>query len=187
MLTLEDAFTEMHGPSLHGFALLVALGEREAAERAAAGALAAGAEQAATQRHPERAAAWLRARALRALQHESSRTASAEEGVRREALAELGVEEAVFHGLAALGTDARAALVASAIERFDPIDIETILGAGPAATRRVIAEARGRYLRSVGTMPVDPPGSPLEVPAGELTTRVRGIVARAITAVRDAT
>lgn len=107
--------------------------------------------------------------------------------MRREALAEIGVQEAVFRGLAALGTEGRAALVASAIERFDPIDIETILGAGAGATRRVIAEARGRYLRSVGNMPVDSPGSPLEVPAGELTTRVRGIVARAITAVRDAT
>jgi hypothetical protein len=44
---LEAAFRALHGSRLHGFALLVALGEAEAAERAAGEALAAGGRQAA--------------------------------------------------------------------------------------------------------------------------------------------
>jgi hypothetical protein len=37
--------------------------------------------------------------------------------------------------------------VASAIERFEPIDVETILGGRPATARRALAEARASYLR----------------------------------------
>jgi len=180
--TLPDAFRDLHGSRLHGFALLVTLGETRAAERVAGEALAAGADLAGELRHPERAAAWLRARALRGLQQGNSPGGSAPGSARREALAALGVDDAVFAGLAGLSVQGRAALVASAIERFEPIDTETILGATPAATRRVIAEARKRYLQVVGNQPAGQPNAPPDYQGGELAVRVRGVATRAISA-----
>ena len=155
--------------------MLATLGDSRLAERAAGFALAAGAAQAAALRHPERAAAWLRARTLRTLREQRfGRPAGSDE--RRAALASLGVDEAAYRGLASLDLNARAALVASGIERFDPIDVETILDAAPAATRRVVAEARQRYMRFAA-------GSPDEelAPAttGELAGRVQKAATRA--------
>ena len=58
---MRAAFRDLHGTRLHGFALLVTLGDRAHAARLTRGdALAAGMAQAAALRHPERAAAWLR-------------------------------------------------------------------------------------------------------------------------------
>ena len=72
---------------------------------------------------------------------------------------------------------ARAAIVASGIERFDPIDVETILNAAPAATRRIVAEARKRYLRfAAGSSSEEPPA---EGPMGELAARAQGVATRA--------
>jgi DNA-directed RNA polymerase specialized sigma24 family protein len=174
---LAAAFRELHGARLHGFAILVTLGDRRAAERAAGFALAAGAEQAAALRHPERAAAWLRARTLRTLGPRLRRSTPAE--ARRAALEALGVEEAVHRGLAALNVNARAAFVASAIEGFDPIDVETILDAGPAATRRTVAEARDRYLRNATRISEDEAAATLDRRTGELARRVQSVAARA--------
>ena len=179
---LAEAFRDLHGSRLHGFAILVTLGEARSAEQAAGDALAAGARQAAALRHPERAAAWLRARTLRGLPRGISRDASAEVLTRREALARLGVDDSVFEGLAALGIQARAALVASAIERFEPKDIETILGAGPAGTRRTISEARNRYLGVVADLSEAQPAASSEDANGELATRVHAVAARTISA-----
>lgn len=176
---LATAFRNLHGPRLHGFAMLVSLGDEQAAERVAGFSLAAGAEQAAALRHPERAAAWLRARTLRALHQQRSLGQSTPIEARRAALAPLGVDEAVYRGLAALGIKARAALVASDIERFDPIDVETILDAAPAATRHIVAEARNRYLQSANDGASEEADGALDQPAGELAGRVRGVAARA--------
>ena len=177
---LTEAFRDLHGARLHGFAIIVTLGETRVADRAAGEALAAGAEQAAALRHPERGAAWLRARLLRGLQQGKSRNAPTPLAERRDALASLGVDEAVFQGLAALDVEARAALVASAIERFEPIDIETILGARPANTRRMVAEARDRYLRAIGDLPAAQPDTSPGFPSGELASRVRSVAVRAM-------
>lgn len=177
---LEAAFRDLHGSRLHGFALLVALGDGGSAEAAAGEALAAGAQRAATLRHPERAAAWLRSRVLRSVRHRP-RSSAADAARRRSTLAGLGVDDEVFDGLAALSNDARAALVASAIERFETIDIETILGAGPERTQRLIAEARARYLSASGKRPSEGEG----VPAGDdgpLMARVRHVARRAMSA-----
>jgi len=177
---LAAAFRELHGARLHGFTLLLTLGDRSLAERLAAFSLAAGARQAAALRHPERAAAWLRARALREVHRQRflRRSSPAEE--RRSALAALGVGGATYRGLAALSVDARAALVASAIEQFDPIDVETILDATPAAARHAVAEARNRYLRSATVNGSDDSTEPpLDDDGGELARRVQGVAARA--------
>jgi len=88
------------------------------------------------------------------------------------------VDDAAYRGLAALTLDARAALVASAIERFDVIDIETILDASPAAARRAVAEALDRYVRYAATPPADGDG-PDDPPSGDLASRVRDVAARA--------
>jgi hypothetical protein len=172
---LADAFRALHGPRLHGFAMLVTLGDDGAAERAAGRALAAGAAEAAALRHPERAAAWLRARTLRDLKHWAP-GASTPPATLPGALAGLGVDDGVYQGLAALSVGARAALVASAVERFAPIDIEIILGASPAATRRAVAEARDRYLR----VAVNESSGRPAAPDGELTRRVQAVAARAM-------
>ena len=173
------AFRDLHGQRLHGFAILVTLGDSQAAERAAGFALAAGAAQAAALRHPERAAAWLRARTLRSLHERRALKRSASTAARRAALGALGVDETVQRGLAALSIDARAALVASAIERFDPIDVETILDAAPAATRHAIAQAREKYLRSANRVSAEEAETPTEQPNGELATRVQDVATRA--------
>lgn len=93
----------------------------------------------------------------------------------------LGVDEAVYEGLAALSNDARAALVASAIERFETIDVETILGTGPERTQRLIAEARAGYLSAAGAAG----GGTTSVSTradGPLTARVRTTATRAMSA-----
>jgi hypothetical protein len=177
--TLAAAFRDLHGSRLHGFAMLVTLGDRQSAELVAGFALAAGAVQAAALRHPERAAAWLRARALRTLHQRRSIGRSTPTDGRRATLATLGVDEAAYRGLASLSLDARAALVASGIERFDEIDIETILDASPSAARHAVAEARERYVRYASTTSSPERNEPDDPPSGELASRVRDVAARA--------
>ena len=177
--TLAAAFRDLHGSRLHGFAMLVALGDRQSAELVAGFALAAGADQAAALRHPERAAAWLRARTLRTLHQRRSIGRRTPVDARRATLATLGVDEAAYRGLAALSLDARAALVASAIERFDAIDIETILDASPAAARHQVAEARERYVRFAGTTRPAANDEGDDSPDGDLASRVREVADRA--------
>ena len=110
---LQAAFRDLHGARLHGFCLLVSLGDRHAASSAAAGAMAEATHRLAELRHPERAAAWLRRRAARAA---SVRGRSREpEPMRRETLRALGVTDAAFDGLAGLDHASRVAFVAAAI------------------------------------------------------------------------
>lgn len=182
---LAAAFRELHGARLHGFAILVTLGDRQSAELVAGFALAAGAGQAAALRHPERAAAWLRARTLRSLHQRRSLRPKVTDDARRATLATIGVDAAAFRGLAALSINARAALVASSIEGFDAIDIETILEAAPAAARRLVAEARETFLRNAGPTPGDLDGLGKHLD-GELAIRVQAVAARAFSS-RQAT
>jgi hypothetical protein len=58
------AFRDLHGSRLYGFALIVAMGERQWAAQAATQALAEGELRLPELRHPERAAAWLRRRVV---------------------------------------------------------------------------------------------------------------------------
>ena len=90
------------------------------------------------------------------------------------------MDDAVYRGLAALSLDARAALIASAVERFDPIDVETIIDAAPAATRHALAEARRRYLRAAaGDDSDEEVDAVADEPRGELATRVGNVARRA--------
>ena len=85
----------------------------------------------------------------------------------------------MYLGLAALSLDTRAALVASAIERFEPIDVETILDAGPAATRHAIAQAREKYARFAKRGAAEEAEDTADEPVGELASRVQDVAMRA--------
>lgn len=144
---MRAAFRDLHGARLHGFALLVALGDRQRAASATSDALNAAVERTDELRHPERAAAWLRAGVLRSLGGRRLRRGQRPgDDERRHALAPLGVDADAYHALAQLSALERAALVASDAERLAAIDVETVLGGGRGRAERIIRDARRRYL-----------------------------------------
>ena len=166
---VRTAFRELHGRHLHGFALLLMLGDAPRAARLTVGALDAAVPHIDALRHPERAAAWLRARVVRASRG-MQRPAT-----RLQPLAELGVEPAVAGALGTLRHDERAALVAAAVERLDRRDVATIVGQDGAALDRILARARRRYAAAHAARAADDP--PV---AGPLVDRVRAEALRAM-------
>jgi DNA-directed RNA polymerase specialized sigma24 family protein len=174
---LRAAFREVHGAGLHGFALLLTLGDRSRAAAIAASALADGTAHVAELRHPERAAAWLRSRVLRDVRRSGeSRLHSRAE--RSSVLLELGVPEPAIATLEGLTIDDRAAIVASSVEGFSPTDVATILGRDLHATRRLLRDARNRYLADALHWLADVPRDALV--GGEIASRVEQAAARAI-------
>jgi len=174
---LRAAFREVHGAGLHGFALLLTLGDRSRAGAIAASALADGTVRVAELRHPERAAAWLRSRVLRAARRTAeSRLHSHAE--RRSMLLELGVPEPAIATLEGLTIDDRAAMVASSVEGFGLPDVATILGRDLDATRRLLRDARNRYLSDALHWLADVPRDALV--GGEIASRIDQAAARAI-------
>jgi DNA-directed RNA polymerase specialized sigma24 family protein len=174
---LRAAFREVHGAGLHGFALLLTLGDRSRAAAIAASALADGTARVGELRHPERAAAWLRSRVLRAVRH-SAESRLHSRGERRSVLLELGVPEPAIATLEGLTMDDRAAIVASSVERFSLTDVATILGRDLDATRRLLRDARNRYLSDAMHWLADVPREALV--GGEIASRVDQAAARAI-------
>jgi hypothetical protein len=177
---LRSAFRDLHGRRLHGFALLLTLGDRPTAARAAGLALADGARRARQLRHPERAAAWLRAHVLRsvhALQAAAGpRHAATSEG--HAVLEAMGAHDALVDGLASLSLDSRAALIGAAIERFELLDVETILGATAPSTRRIVTQARESYLDAV--IQSRTTDRPIAEPVGDVAMRVEAVASRAL-------
>jgi len=173
---VRAAFRELHGTRLHGFALLVTMGDRARAARLAGEAIAAGAARTSELRHPERAAAWLRRRVTRnaARAGRRARAISAAEG--RRALEELGVDVAAFAGLAALTSRERAALVADTIERLERGDVATIVGIDGARLDRLIRHVRGRYAATVADALDEASAA-----NGPLVERIQAIAMRALT------
>jgi hypothetical protein len=168
------AFRELHGARLYGFALVLAMGERQWAAQAATQALAEGELRLPELRHPERAAAWLRRRVVKLLQHPNlPPSLSAAERFR--ALSELGIGHAAKVGLDALSVVERAALVASDVERFTPVDVEEILGRRRGAANRLLQSARRRFLAAVAEEVPDPSEGP-----GPLARQVEWMAARAV-------
>lgn len=170
---VRSAFRELHGPRLHGFALLLTLGDRPRAARLAADALRAAEADLASHRHPERAAAWLRAHVLRAAGRRPGRVAPID---REAALAELGVNETARAGLTALSTRERGAVIAASIERLDPLDVATIVGRDGARLESLLRKARTRYVDGAAGAPPDTNLAP-----GPITDRVRASATRAFT------
>lgn len=132
-------------------------------------------------RHPERAAAWLRRRAARDVR--AQRRSRETELLRRETLRALGVTDAAFDGLAGLDGAGRVAFVAAAIERLEPIDVEVVVGRGPAGTRRLVEQARRRYLAGATAALARElrlqPGS-ADAPPGELASRIESLADEAL-------
>jgi DNA-directed RNA polymerase specialized sigma24 family protein len=205
---LRAAFRDVHGTRLHGFALLVALGDRPAAADAAGRALADGALRAHELRHPERAAAWLRARVARELGRRRFSHHSPTQIDRQRALHALGVDDRMFAALSVLNARERTALVVSDVERLDGVDAETVLGIPHSAVQRLANGARERYLhaylasaspssqttadtfadspfvpalrRPAHGLPAIAAADQVSEPAGALAQRVRAVAVRAL-------
>jgi hypothetical protein len=172
---LREAFRELHGARLYGFALLLTLGDRARAARLATEALAASASKTDELRHPERAAAWLRRRVLlraRRLPGTGAGRSTTADG--RLALQELGVDPAAMVGLAALSILERGVLTADSIERLDRRDAATIAGADGVRLDRLIRRAREHYLAAAAAI-IDEPS--VDAPT---VARVRAVAERAL-------
>lgn len=173
---LGAAFRDLHGARIHGFALLVTLGEAARAANIASEVLAAGADNAGSLRHPERAAAWLRARVVLAARRRFTTARRQAWAARREALVGLGSDRCTFAGLAALNVVERAAIVTLDIEHFDARDAEVVLGLSTGALERVAARARRRYA-AAWISALGPDASPED---GDLALHVRDAAHRAL-------
>jgi DNA-directed RNA polymerase specialized sigma24 family protein len=171
--TLRAAFDDLHGGRLHGFALLVTLGDRDAAARLARGALVAAGPHADELRHPERAAAWLRAWVVRTA---GGRYRSPQRGVDGgTGLTELGVDAATYAALAALDARERAAIVASVVERFDARDVGMVVGRDGPSLDRLLVRARRRFMERYAAHEGGAPP-----PAGPYTDRLAAVAALAL-------
>jgi hypothetical protein len=177
-LSPSEAFRQLHDDRLLGFALLVTLGDRRRASRLTSRALAAGANRAEELGHPDRGAAWLRRRILRAVRHE--RDGRGPEQGRRAALAALGVDHATFQALAQLRPVERAALVAGYVERIAALDVELILDAGPSEVRRQLLDSRRRFLQRHPFVGAAAAGGATVAGHGPLATRIASIADRAL-------
>lgn len=145
---MRASFAALHGQRLHGFALLLVLGDKERARELAAASLTAGMANVLALRHPERAAAWLRADLLRrAGRHRSVRSRG------DDALQRLNVGAATIEALTALDMRSRAALIAADVEQFDVRDVNTIVARSSSAGGRLLSNARRRYMAAFGGRP----------------------------------
>lgn len=172
---VRDAFRELHGPRLHGFALLLTLGDRAAAARLAAEALAEGVGRVGELRHPIRGAAWLRAHVVRASRgHDRRRELPAVQSVMT--LAPLGVDRAVLAGLSRVDHLGRAALIAGLVERFDRGDVATIVGRDGARLDRLLRKARQAFAAGHVALAAD---HDLPTP-GPMLDRIRDVTQRAL-------
>jgi DNA-directed RNA polymerase specialized sigma24 family protein len=169
---LRVAFRTLHGPRLHGFALLLTLGDQAVAARLAADALAAAETSTEDLSHPERAAAWLRRHVVRNARGQT-RDSAAAAGRRRAALEELGTDAAGFASFAALDLRERAVLAAYTVERLDRRDVATIVGMEGARLDRLIRHALARAIESAGHVLADDRGE-----GGLITTSIRAIAER---------
>jgi DNA-directed RNA polymerase specialized sigma24 family protein len=162
--SLHDTFVELHGERLHGFALLVTLGDRTLAGILTAEALARGAERIEQLRHPERAAGWLRASLTRAARQPAWGHQRPGEPERRDALLRLGVDPATYDALASLDARSRA-VVAATVEGFAAADVYEVVGSDERV-RRARRDYLTAYLAASRTRNTRPA-------AGALTARVQ--------------
>jgi len=169
--SLRDAFVELHGERLHGFALLVTLGDRPLAGMLSAEALASGAERIGQLRHPERAAAWLRASVTRAARRPAWGHQRPGEAERRDALLTLGVDPATYDALASLDARSRA-VVAATLEGFAAADVYEVVGSDERV-RRARRDYLTAYLAASQTRNTKPA-------AGPLTARVHAAAAQVL-------
>ena len=128
--------------ALHGFALILTIGDRSQSASVAARALADAAVDAEVD--PSRVTTWLRARVLRDVRR-LPRDARVSSDDRFAALHKLGVERSTTEALAGLSLDERASLIAASVERHELSAVATIIGKSPGEARRILRAARARY------------------------------------------
>jgi hypothetical protein len=162
---LQAAFRDVHAARIHGFALIVTLGNHGVAAGVAARAVSEGCTRLDEMRHPERAAAWLRNRVLRLL----PRDAASEDAATGDAvLSALGLAAYAVAGLRAVSLLERVALVVADLERLDSRDVATVVNRDGEALAHLLARARRRYLEAaLQAMPEE-----MEPSAGPLRTRI---------------
>ena len=170
---MQAAFRDVHGRRLHGFALMLTLGDRPLAARLADRALTTATRRVHELRHPERAAGWLRAQVLRHAPRVRRATRPGPAAIR--ALGELGADASVVTALRVLSTRERAALIATDIERLDQRDVGTIIGADGAGLERVIRQARSRYAYAFAAIADHEPTI-----NGPLTAKIQAVADRAL-------
>lgn len=168
-----EEYRELHGAQLHGFALLLTLGDRSTAARLAADALTAGASRSSEHEHPRQTAAWLRHAVLDAARGPRTDT-DEDEATRRAALDGLGVDDSAFAALRALNVVERAAVVASNVELLEQRDVATILGLDEVRSQRIGRDALRRSMRVAIARRSEPDVD------GPIVTRVREIAAQAL-------
>jgi DNA-directed RNA polymerase specialized sigma24 family protein len=166
---VRAAFRELHGRRLHGFALLLTLGDAAAAARLASEVLATGATRVGELRHPERAAAWLRRRVV------DRARVSRQAAIEDRAVLELGADAALLTALGSLDRHERAALIASHVERLDRRDVGWIVRRDGRALDRLLRRARERYLNAYPETAADRPAD------GPIMARVLDLARRAMT------
>jgi len=166
------AFRELHGRRLHGFALLLVLGDRQRAAVLAGEALSAGADRVAELRHPERGAAWLRRRVAR---RAASSTGASSDAV--EALAPLGVDPATAAALATLDARTRAAVIGRIVEGFDVRDVATIVDRDGRDLARMLERGVARF----ATARAAAAAGPTDAEPGPIVARIHDAARRAIT------
>lgn len=167
---VQDAFRDLHGPRLHGFALLLTLGDRRRAAVLAGDAIAQATSHLSELRHPERAAAWLRERVVRMAASDDRDLTSAD---RLAALADLGITPPALAGLSGLSRIERAGLIATSIERLDARDVATVVGRDGDRLDALLRRARRRYLRGATAAPDE-----LDGPSGPIRQRIAASAAR---------
>lgn len=178
--SMEDplglAFRELHGRTLHGFSLLLTLGDRSRAARLAADSLAAAEPHVDELRHPERAAAWLRAYVVRRL----GRDTQLDLDDRLDALAGLGVDARVLAGLAALDRHERAAIIVAWVERLGRRDVATVVARDGDGLETLLRRARRRYLSGYAATRVSAEPTTAIGSGGPVLGLVRAAAARAL-------
>jgi DNA-directed RNA polymerase specialized sigma24 family protein len=171
---------------LRSFAMLVSRGDQHAALAAWRKALDAGTRRRRPLAHP---AGWLRRRVLRELdggfrqrvERLLPATDEAFDVERRATLRALGASDAVIAGLWSLSPTDRAAVVAHAVERLDPVDVGEALGLRERGTRRVVARAMRRYLRGANAMLAEEPWARRQA-SGDIADRVAAAAEQAVDA-----
>ena len=164
------ALWDTHAARLHGFALLLTVGDEPRATAAAVAALEAG-EHAAEMPLREGAAGWLRREVISELRR-TWPTPNLLPAERRGALRRMGVTEPLMSSIESISADGRAALVAGAIEGLGMPDVAITLDTDLAGARRAVEEARREYLaaaaQTAAPEPAPTPG-PLAQRIGEMT------------------
>jgi DNA-directed RNA polymerase specialized sigma24 family protein len=142
------ALPEQQGAAVHGFALILAMGDRPRALRLATEALDAAAARSHQLSTDGEAGTWLRAWIV---QHIGPMPAnvSLDDPARRHALELVGVSDVVAAAISTLTVEERAALLAASVEGFSLPEVATVLDCTQTMARRILKRARGRYAEAV--------------------------------------